>query len=646
MSGNCHNHSHSHVVELEPTEGSCSCCHGSGEEKQENFAWFIVRLVVAVAIVVVLMILKPTGALLYGGYIFAYLLAGYEVLLNAGKNLTKGLVFDENFLMAIASIAALSIGKMSEAVAVMAFYGVGELLQEMAVAKSRKNIASLMDIRPDFAVVKIDGKLVKINPEEAKIGDIIVIKPGEKVPLDGVIIEGESSLDTSMLTGESLPKDVGVKDELPSGAININGLLTVRVTKLFSESTATKILDLVEHANSKKAESEKFITKFARYYTPIVVCIAVLVAILPPLFGFGTYHSWIYKAIAFLVISCPCALVISIPISFFGGIGGAARNGILIKGGNYLEALYHAKTIVFDKTGTLTKGVLKVSKIVPAQGVSEEELIELAAIAEKHSTHPIGKAIVAYYGKDVDVTAQITEKAGQGIIAKSERGAIYAGNERLMREIGIMLPEEETSSTIVYVALDRKKMGAIMISDEPRDDVRTVLDNIRKLGIEKIIMLTGDNFKTAKNVANELGITDFKADLLPQDKVFELEKILDKETEGKTIFVGDGINDAPVIARADIGVAMGGIGSDAAVEAADIVLMRDDIGKIPMALKIARKTRDIVTQNIILALGIKLTIMVLALLSITHIWFAIFADVGVALLAVLNATRAMKVDKK
>lgn len=628
-----HHHDHEHE-------------HGHDHEHHEpmNLKIFLARLVLSFLIVVLLEFTSYLDFALYLFYAIAYLLAGAEVVYMASRNLLKGHLFDENFLMTIASIGAFALGERSEAVAVMIFYGIGELLQSAAVARSRKNITQLMDIRPDVAHIKTNEGTISLSPEEVELDSILIVRPGEKVALDGEVIKGSSFMDTSALTGESVPRRASIGDIILSGSLNQNGLLEVRVTKTYKNSTVAKILDLVQHASSKKAKSEKFITKFARYYTPAVVCGSVLVAVLPPLLGFGTFSEWIYKALTFLIISCPCALVLSIPISFFGGIGGAARNGILIKGGNYLETLYSVKNIVLDKTGTLTKGVFNVQEIYALHS-SEQELLSLAASAEAHSTHPIAKSILKAYSERLAQSSpfipatNIQEIAGQGIIAQIENDEIHIGNAKLLASIGIEdLPA--FTQTVVYIAKNKVYQGYILIADEVKENLTIALKNIRNTGIEKLIMLTGDNKNIAEDFAKNYDLDEVYAGLLPQDKVSKLEDIM-KHSQGKTAFVGDGINDAPVLSRADIGFAMGGIGSDAAIEAADIVLMNDDIEKLATACKIAKKTRQIVVQNIVFCLGIKGIIMLLAIYGLTSIWFAIFADVGVALLAVMNAMRAM-----
>jgi Cd2+/Zn2+-exporting ATPase len=621
----------------------CSCELGHAHAQPESLKPFIIRLAVAFVLTLIFAFGAFPEYLRIIGLGAAYLLAGYEVLLYAGRNIIKGQVFDENFLMSLASLAAFVMGDMPEAIAVMIFYGVGEVLEDMAVTKSRRNIAELMDIRPDYANLK-DGEDIRwVSPQEVQVGQIIVVRPGEKIPLDGKVLHGESFVDTRALTGESVPRKVMLDSMVLSGAVNQDGLLEIGVTKIYEDSTVSKILELVETASSKKAKSEQFITKFAKIYTPIVVGIALLVSILPPLLGFGTFDEWIYKGISFLIISCPCALVISIPVGFFGGIGGAARNGILVKGGNYLESLNEVNTVVFDKTGTLTEGVFQVTSIRPEVGITEDELLRTAATAEVLSTHPIAKSILMAFGQPVEAPREMQEKAGFGVTAQTKDGLLFAGNRRLMETIGITdLPE--FADTTVYIASGNQYLGYLLISDRIKDGAVEALKKLKKRGINRLIMLTGDNRAIAEEVATALGIDEVRAELLPQDKVEVFEKILTSQSgKGKVAFVGDGINDAPVLARADIGIAMGDMGSDAAIEAADVVIMNGSLGSIDLALKVAAKTRTIVTQNIVFALGIKTLIMVLAFLGITTIWFAIFADVGVALLAILNAVRALNV---
>ena len=581
-------------------------------------------------------------------FIISYIIVGGDVVKRAVKNIFKGQVFDENFLMSIATIGAFFIGEYPEGVAVMLFYQVGELFQSYAVGKSRKSIASLMDIRPDYANVKKGDELVKVDPDEVQIGDIIVIKAGEKIPLDGKVIEGSSMIDTSALTGESVPREVEVGSDILSGCININGVITAEVTKEFGESTVSKILDLVENASSKKSNSEQFITKFARYYTPVVVIIAVFLAIIPPLVIDGaTFSDWIYRALAFLVVSCPCALVISIPLSFFGGIGGASKKGILVKGSNYLEALAQTEIVVFDKTGTLTKGVFNVQEIHP-EGVSKEELLELTAYVESYSNHPISLSLKRAYGKEIDNgrISDVEEISGHGVIATVDGKKVMAGNIKLMKMMDIPYFKGELIGTAVHVAVNNKYIGYIVIADEVKEDSAQAIKELKAANIKQTVMLTGDNKSVGSKVAKELGLDKVYAELLPADKVEKLEELFSqKSTKGKLAFVGDGINDAPVLARADIGIAMGGLGSDAAIEAADIVIMTDEPSKIATAMKISKKTLKIAHQNIVFAIGIKIIVLILSAFGITTMWAAIFADVGVTIIAVLNAFRALNVKK-
>ena len=581
-------------------------------------------------------------------YLISYILVGGEVVLRALKNIRRGQVFDENFLMSVATIGAFAIGQYPEGVAVMLFYQLGEFFQDMAVNYSRKSISALMDIRPDFANLKIGDDIKKVSPEEVSVGDIIVVKPGEKVPLDGKVIDGSSMLDTSALTGESVPREVVVGDNILGGVINKNGLLTIEVEKEFGDSTIAKILDLVQNASSKKAPTEKFITKFARYYTPIVVFSALALAVIPPLFIDGaTFSEWIYRALAFLVVSCPCALVISIPLGFFGGIGGASKNGILVKGGNYLEALNNVEIVVFDKTGTLTKGVFKVTEVKPQNNISKDELISFAAYAESYSNHPIATSILNAYGKEIvkNAVGNYEEISGYGVKVIFEGKEVLAGNYKLMNKENILYEQVESIGTVVHVAVDKKYAGYIVISDEVKDDSIMAIKALKAIGVKKIVMLTGDNKTVGTKVAKQLGIDEVYTELLPDQKVEKLE-LLDKEksSKGKLVFVGDGINDAPVLARADIGIAMGGVGSDAAIEAADVVIMTDEPSKIVSAIKIAKKTRTIVMQNIFFALGIKLILLVFIALGMGTMWEAVFGDVGVTVLAVLNSMRAIKIE--
>lgn len=579
-------------------------------------------------------------------FIISYIIVGGDVVKRAVKNIFKGQVFDENFLMSIATIGAFFIGEYPEGVAVMLFYQVGELFQSYAVGKSRKSIASLMDIRPDYANVKKGDELVKVDPDEVQIGDIIVIKAGEKIPLDGKVIEGSSMIDTSALTGESVPREVEVGSDILSGCININGVITAEVTKEFGESTVSKILDLVENASSKKSNSEQFITKFARYYTPVVVIIAVFLAIIPPLVIDGaTFSDWIYRALAFLVVSCPCALVISIPLSFFGGIGGASKKGVLVKGSNYLEALAETEIVVFDKTGTLTKGVFNVQEIHP-EGVSKEELLELTAHAESYSNHPISLSLKRAYSKEIDNgrISDVEEISGHGVIATVDGKKVMAGNIKLMKMMDILYFKGELIGTIVHVAVNNKYIGYIVIADEVKEDSAQAIKELKAANIKQTVMLTGDNKSIGSKVAKELGLDKVYAELLPADKVEKLEELFSqKSKKGKLAFVGDGINDAPVLARADIGIAMGGLGSDAAIEASDVVIMTDEPSKIATTMKISKKTLKIAHQNIVFAIGIKIIVLILSAFGITTMWAAIFADVGVTIIAVLNAFRALNV---
>ena len=579
-------------------------------------------------------------------FIISYIIVGGDVVKRAVKNIFKGQVFDENFLMSIATIGAFFIGEYPEGVAVMLFYQVGELFQSYAVGKSRKSIASLMNIRPDYANVKKGDELVKVDPDEVQIGDIIVIKAGEKIPLDGKVIEGSSMIDTSALTGESVPREVEVGSDILSGCININGVITAEVTKEFGESTVSKILDLVENASSKKSNSEQFITKFARYYTPVVVIIAVFLAIIPPLVIDGaTFSDWIYRALAFLVVSCPCALVISIPLSFFGGIGGASKKGVLVKGSNYLEALAETEIVVFDKTGTLTKGVFNVQEIHP-EGVSKEELLELTAHAESYSNHPISLSLKRAYSKEIDNgrISDVEEISGHGVIATVDGKKVMAGNIKLMKMMDIPYFKGELIGTIVHVAVNNKYIGYIVIADEVKEDSAQAIKELKAANIKQTVMLTGDNKSIGSKVAKELGLDKVYAELLPADKVEKLEELFSqKSKKGKLAFVGDGINDAPVLARADIGIAMGGLGSDAAIEASDVVIMTDEPSKMATTMKISKKTLKIAHQNIVFAIGIKIIVLILSAFGITTMWAAIFADVGVTIIAVLNAFRALNV---
>ena len=577
-------------------------------------------------------------------YLIPYGIIGWDVLWRAIRNIKNGQVFDENFLMSVATVGAFGCGEYPEAVAVMLFYQVGELFQSVAVDRSRKSISALMDIRPDYANMERNGELVQVDPEEVSVGDVIVVKAGERVPLDGTVLEGTSSLDTAALTGESLPRDVQAGDEVVSGCVNLTGVLHVKVNKPFGESTVAKILDLVENSSSKKAKAENFITKFARYYTPAVVFAALALAALPPLLGMGPWLMWVQRALNFLVVSCPCALVISIPLSFFGGIGGASKQGILVKGGNYLEALAQAGIVVFDKTGTLTKGSFEVTAVHPQQ-VSEGELLELAALAERFSDHPISRSIQAacQSAPDPNRVTDAKEIAGHGVRAVVDGKTVLAGNQKLMDQFHI--PFEDTChhvGTIIHVAVDGVYMGHIVISDQVKEGAKETLRDLKAAGVRKTVMLTGDSQAVGQAVAGQLGLDEVHAELLPGDKVDQVERLLQsKGPKEQLVFVGDGINDAPVLSRADIGVAMGAMGSDAAIEAADIVLMDDDLKKLPVAVRIARKTLRIVRENIVFALAVKFLVLILSAVGVANMWWAVFADVGVSVIAILNSMRML-----
>lgn len=579
-------------------------------------------------------------------YIISYIIVGSEIVKKAIRNITRGKVFDENFLMTIATIGAFVIGEFPEAVAVMLFYQVGELFQSYAVDKSRKSISSLMDIRPDYANVEKNGELQKVDPDDVKIGEIIIVKPGEKIPLDGNVVEGKSSLDTKALTGESLPQDVTKGEEVLSGCINLNGVIKIEVTKEYGESTVSKILDLVENASSKKSKSENFITKFAQYYTPIVVIIAVFLAILPPLIiKDAVFSDWLYRALSFLVVSCPCALVISIPLSFFGGIGGASKMGVLIKGSNYLEAIANTEIVVFDKTGTLTEGVFEVQKI-KAIDISEEELLKIAAYSENYSNHPIALSVKKAYGKEIDEKqiVKTQELSGFGIVARIGEQDVLVGNEKLMNEKQIKFTKCNDIGTILYVAIEKKYVGYILIADKIKDDAIKAIKGLKKNNIKQTVMLTGDRKNVGENVAKKLGLDKVYTELLPDGKVERVEKLLKERSEkGKLAFVGDGINDAPVLAISDIGIAMGGLGSDAAIEAADVVLMTDEPSKIVDTIHLSKKTMRIVKENIIFAIFIKVLVLVLSAFGVSTMWEAVFADVGVSVIAIINALRVLKV---
>ena len=652
------------VIDSNKAKCTSSCCsnskyenheeehHGHTHEIKENNNGFLgyvkdnLLLIIGAIVYVIALAYKSNENLLsFMLFGISYLIIGGEVILSAIKNILRGEIFDENFLMSIATIGAFFIGEYPEAVAVMLFYQIGEVFQGYAVNKSRKSISSLMDIRADYANVLRDGKEVKVSPEEVFIGESIIVKPGERVPLDGIILEGTSFIDTSALTGESVPREVTIGNEILSGSINNNGVLKVKVYKEFRESTVARILELVENASNKKAPTEKFITKFAKVYTPIVVAIAVLVAIIPPIIiKDATFSEWIYKALSILVVSCPCALVVSIPLGFFSGIGAASKKGILVKGGNYLEALKDSEVVVFDKTGTLTKGVFEVTEI-NAKNITKDELLEITAMGEIHSNHPIAVSIAKAYGKDInkDEIKDYKEISGHGIEVTIREDDVLLGNSKLMEMNNINYDNIDSIGTIVHVAINGEYKGNIVISDEIKENVKEALSELKDVGIKNTIMLTGDNKNVADKVAKDIGIDEVYSELLPGDKVSKIEDILSKKnSKGKVLFVGDGINDAPVLARADIGVAMGGIGSDAAIEAADVVLMKDKIEEISEAIRVSRRTNKILWQNIIFSLGVKVIVMFLVVLGLTNMWAAVFADVGVTLIAVLNSMRIIR----
>ena len=612
----------------------------------------LVRIAVSAVLLIAAVLVPYQGLWRFALFLPAYFVIGWDVLWRAVRNIAHGQVFDENFLMALATVGAFCTGffgqgEYPEAVFVMLFYQVGELFQSYAVGKSRKSIASLMDIRPDYANVERDGKLLQVDPEEVAVGDTITVKAGEKIPLDGLVVEGSSLVNTSALTGESVPRQVRPGDSVISGCVNQNGLLRVQVTKAFGESTVQKILDLVENASSKKAKAENFITKFARYYTPVVVFCALALAVVPPLFV-GNWTGWVQKALIFLVVSCPCALVISVPLSFFGGIGGASRQGILVKGGNYLEVLADTELVVFDKTGTLTKGVFQVTAIHP-EGVSQQELLELAALAESYSDHPISRSLKEAWGKALDTArvGQVEELSGRGVRAQVDGKEVWAGNGKLMEEIGLAYRPSGQVGTVVHVAAEGRYLGYILIADEVKPDAKEAIAALKAQGVKKTVLLTGDAKDVGEAVAQELGLDEAYTQLLPGDKVERVEALLQETSpKGKLAFVGDGINDAPVLSRADIGIAMGALGSDAAIEAADLVLMDDKPSKIAKAMEISKRTLRIVRQNIVFALAVKLLVLMLTPFGLANLWEAVFADVGVMVLAILNASRALQVGRK
>ena len=616
----------------------------------------LIRILIAGAMLIALQFLPVTGWVRMGLYLAAYLIIGYDILLEAFEGIREGEIFDEDFLMAVASIGAIVLavitksGDFNEAVAVLLFFQIGELFEDYAVDKSRDNIADLMDVRPDYANLEREGRLERVDPAEVAVGTVITVQPGERIPIDGVILDGESSLNTAALTGESLPRDVSPGDEVASGCINLSGVLRVRTTKAFGESTASKILDLVENAAEKKAKPEAFITRFAKVYTPIVCFAALALAILPPLVSQLVLHTapqwttWIYRALTFLVISCPCALVISVPLTFFAGLGGASRAGILVKGSNYMETLSRTRTVVFDKTGTLTKGVFEVEDIHHAIR-NEAELLELAALAESASAHPISLRLQRAHGKCLDRSrvTDVREDSGKGVVARVDGIEVAVGNEKLMNELGIPFQSCHSAGTIVHVAVNGVYEGHIVVTDVIKPNAAEAVSALRKLGVTKTVMLTGDNEQVAKQVSGQIGIDEVHSGLMPDEKVAQVERLLERRTNGSLVFVGDGVNDAPVLSRADLGVAMGALGSDAAIEAADVVLMDDDPMKLRKAIRIARKCLRIVHQNIWFAIGVKLVCLVLGALGIANMWLAVFADVGVMVLAVLNAIRALRV---
>ena len=646
-------HSHSHAGHSHEADNGDDDGHNHNHRDGE---FDLKREGLGVGAVVVLFVLgsifeetlhsTPFSIAEYAVFIPAYLLSGWGVLISAGRNILKGQVFDENFLMTIATLGAIAIHQLPEAVGVMLFFKVGELFQETAVSRSKRSISSLLEIRPDSANLKTDNGIKTVSPEVVKVGDIILVKPGEKVPLDGEILDGNSQVDTSALTGESVPRSVDVGETVLAGMINLSGVLTIKVMKLFGESSIARILELVQNASSKKSQTQKFITRFAQRYTPVVVILSLAVAILPPLFIPGATHAqWVYRALVLLVISCPCGLVISIPLGYFGGIGGAAKRGILVKGSTFLDSLAEVKAVAFDKTGTLTKGVFKVTEIVSCNGFNQAELLKLAAEAELNSNHPIAKSIREAYGKPIDESniSNYTEIAAHGIQAKIENRLVLAGNDRLMHRENIAHDTCNVEGTVVHLAVERIYAGYITISDEPKPDAVQAIKSLKALGVENVVMLTGDSETVAKRVAQTLGVDSYQAELLPEDKVTAIEKLLrEVGKKGKVAFVGDGINDAPVIARADVGMAMGGLGSDAAIETADVVIMTDAPSKVAEAMQVARKTHSIVWQNIIFALVVKAIFIVLGIFGLASMWEAVFADVGVALAAIFNATRVLK----
>ena len=608
----------------------------------------LIKIIISLLLVVISLLLKFDTEL-YSNilYVIAYIIVGYDIVLKAVRNIFKGKVFDENFLMTVATIGAFCIGEFPEAVAVMLFYQIGELFQSYAVDRSRKSVASLMDIRPNYANVYREDEIERVDPDEVNIGEIILVKPGEKIPLDGIVVDGESMLNTQALTGESVPRKVTVNDEVLSGCINNDRILKIKVSKDFEESTVSKILDLVENASSRKSKSENFISKFAKYYTPIVVIVSVALAVIPPLvIKEALFSDWLYRALSFLVVSCPCALVISIPLSFFGGIGAASKIGVLIKGSNYLEALASAEIVVCDKTGTLTEGVFKVQKI-DAIGYSDDELLRYAAYAEGFSNHPISISLKQAYNKEINekLVTETQEISGKGVLAKVDGKMVLVGNEKIMKEYNIKFQKSEETGTIVYVAINDEFAGTILIADKIKEDSYKAVKLFKNNNVRKVVMLTGDRDNISESVANELNLDEYHAELLPQDKVSWVEKLMtQKSSGGKLIFVGDGINDAPVLALSDIGVAMGGLGSDAAIEAADVVIMTDEPSKIANSVQISKKTMRIVKQNIVFAIAVKIGVLILSAFGVSTMWEAVFADVGVSVLAIVNALRVLRIE--
>lgn len=618
------------------------------KKQKKNLTRIIVAFVAYVAAILLVKYIPITGIPELVIYLAVTALIGWDVIWKAIRNISHGQIFDENFLMTVAAIGAFCLGDYKEAIAVLLFYQVGEWFQSYAVGKSRKSIAAAMDIRPEFAnIQQPDGSLKKVSPEEVQVGDVIAVKPGERVPLDGTILEGNSALDTSALTGESMPRDAQAGQEVISGCINLTGILLIKVEKVYGESTVAKILDLVENSSAKKAKAENFITRFARYYTPIVCAAALILAVVPPLVTGDPFSMWINTALIFLVTSCPCALVISVPLSFFGGIGGISKMGVLVKGSNYIEILSKMETVVFDKTGTLTKGSFEVTEI-HAQGMEEQKLLELAAYAENYSNHPIAKSVLKSYGGNVETSriSDYQELAGRGIKVNIDGKQVLAGNEKLMQEFKIIDLGQKPVGTTIYFAVEGKYAGYVLLEDEPKKDAKRAIQELKAEGVRQTVMLTGDNKAVGEKVAHNLGIDVVYTQLMPADKVEKVEELLaDKTKNGQVAFVGDGINDAPVLARADVGIAMGGLGSDAAIEAADVVIMNDEPSRIPAVRRAAQKTMRIVRQNIIFALAVKAIVLVLAVLQVTNIWIAVFADVGVSVIAILNAMRALKVPK-